>query len=188
MQLYWAFNVHFGTSYAAFLKSREERAEVLSICPEVLGPKDMPDLPDPRQDISRHMETWLRATYIFFHTTAITTSIKCLSMPPTRSLQASKNLAMLLKEFQRRSGDLAAESKALYFQVQALCFQVQALYFQPARDAASRTRRCQIRVRRRLNPRLKPLGQNPRLPSGSRTHARTHTQVPKAPLSVLIHA
>ena len=57
MQLYWAFNVHFGTSYAAFLKSREERAEVLSICPE---PKDMPDLPDPRQDISRHMETWER--------------------------------------------------------------------------------------------------------------------------------
>ena len=187
MQLYWAFNVHFGTSYAAFLKSREERAEVLSICPE---PKDMPDLPDPRQDISRHMETWERVDcdLAFFHITAITTSIKCLSMPPTRSLQASKNLAMLLKEFQRRSGDLAAESKALYFQVQALCFQVQALYFQPARDAASRTRRCQIRVRRRLNPRLKPLGQNPRLPSGSRTHARTHTQVPKAPLSVLIHA
>ena len=119
MQLYWAFKLHFGTSYAAFLKSREERAEVLSICPEVLGPKDMPDLPDPRQDISRHMETWERVDcdLAFFHITAITTSIKCLSMPPTRSLQASTNWAMLLKEFQRRSNDLAAESKALYFQV-----------------------------------------------------------------------
>ena len=45
------FNVHFGISYLELLKARKKRAEILSICPEVLGSKDMPktspELPDP---------------------------------------------------------------------------------------------------------------------------------------------